>query len=71
MAFVSASNNFETGATQRASAAIRSVRQRMAQYRVYRETLSELDALSNRELADLGLGRSMIRRVALEAAYGQ
>lgn len=35
---------------------------------VYRRTLNELGALNNRELADLGLSRSGIRRVALEAA---
>ncbi|MEE3316193.1 MAG: DUF1127 domain-containing protein, partial [Pseudomonadota bacterium] len=31
----------------------------------------ELRALSGRELADLGINRSMIRRLALEAAYGE
>ena len=39
-------------------------------HRVYRETLAELQALSARELADLGLNASMLRSVALEAAYG-
>lgn len=39
------------------------------QYRVYKNTLSELQGLSNRELADLGLGRSMLRSVAYKAAY--
>lgn len=38
-------------------------------YRTYRKALNELRGLSNRELADLGLSRSMIKRVALEAAY--
>ena len=36
--------------------------------RVYRRTYAELSALTNRELADLGLHRSEVRRVALEAA---
>jgi uncharacterized protein YjiS (DUF1127 family) len=40
-------------------------------YRVYRETLGELQALSTRELADLGLNASALRSVALEAAYGK
>lgn len=40
-------------------------------WRVYRRTLNELAALSPRELADLGLHRSMLRRIALEAAYGK
>lgn len=49
-------------------AAFREGRRRRA---VYNQTLRELRALSNRELADLGLDRSMITRVALEAAYGK
>jgi uncharacterized protein YjiS (DUF1127 family) len=40
-------------------------------HRVYRETLTELQALSARELADLGLNASMLRSIALEAAYGK
>ena len=45
------------------------LRNRVARYRLYRRTVAELSALSGRELADLGLHRSMIRRVALQAAY--
>jgi len=41
---------------------------RVAKYRLYRSTYAELSALSNRELADQGLHRSELRRVALEAA---
>lgn len=36
--------------------------------RVFRQTMSELSALSTRELADLGLNRTVIRRVAWEEA---
>lgn len=36
--------------------------------KVYRTTVRELNALSTRELADLGIPRSMITRLALEAA---
>lgn len=39
-----------------------------ARRRVYRQTIAELSALSDRDLADLGLHRALIRRVALEAA---
>ena len=39
--------------------------------KVYTTTLRELNALTTRELADLGLTRSMLTRVALEAAYGK
>ncbi|WP_254693218.1 DUF1127 domain-containing protein [Sulfitobacter sp. SK011] len=32
----------------------------------YRETYSELSALSDRDLADIGIARSYIRRLAIE-----
>jgi len=35
---------------------------------MYRETFNGLSALSNRELADLGLYRGDLRRVAAEAS---
>ena len=38
---------------------------------VYRQTVRELEALSARDLADLGIHRSMIETVAHEAAYGK
>jgi len=38
---------------------------------IYNSTMRELNALTTRELSDLGLSRSMITRVALEAAYGK
>ncbi|NRA98639.1 MAG: DUF1127 domain-containing protein [Rhodobacteraceae bacterium] len=44
--------------------------ERWARYTVYRDTLRELQSLSDRDLADLGLHRSLIRRTAYEAAYG-
>jgi uncharacterized protein YjiS (DUF1127 family) len=36
---------------------------------LYKTTVSELQALSARELADLGINRSMINTVAREAVY--
>ena len=39
--------------------------------RIYRRTYAELNALSTRELSDLGISRSMISRLAQEAADGQ
>ena len=39
--------------------------------RVYVQTVAELEALSDRDLADLGLHRSMISAVAKDAAYGK
>ena len=46
------------------------VMQRVRDYRTFRKTVSELSDLSNADLVDLGLHRSEIRRVALEAVYG-
>ncbi|WP_188789123.1 DUF1127 domain-containing protein [Salipiger pallidus] len=44
-------------------------RERSARRRLYKDTLRELNSLSSRELSDLGLHRSMIRRIAYQAAY--
>lgn len=40
-----------------------------AKRRVYNETYAELAAMSDRSLGDLGISRSGIKRMALEAAY--
>ncbi|WP_017998557.1 DUF1127 domain-containing protein [Paracoccus sp. N5] len=49
---------------------VANVRDNMARRSVYRQTLRELNQLSNRDLADLGLNRGAIRGVAYEAAWG-
>jgi uncharacterized protein YjiS (DUF1127 family) len=41
---------------------------RLAHHRVYTTTLNELRTLNDRDLADLGLSRSMLRQVARDAA---
>ena len=46
------------------------LRQSFADYREYLATYNELNALSDRELADIGLSRLNIRDIAREAAYG-
>lgn len=46
-------------------------RESYAAWRLYRNTVNELSALSNRDLVDLGIGRGDIRAIAMEAAYGQ
>ncbi|AUC54830.1 MAG: DUF1127 domain-containing protein [Sagittula sp.] len=48
---------------------VETIRARRARRKVFNQTFRELSSLSNRELADLGLGRSEIRRVAYQAAY--
>jgi uncharacterized protein YjiS (DUF1127 family) len=39
--------------------------------RVYARTVAELNSLSDRELADLGISRLGISDIAREAAYGK
>ena len=46
------------------------LRQAFADHREYLATYEELNALSDRELADLGLSRLNVRDVAREAVYG-
>ncbi len=50
------------------SSAIEALKVRFIRHRMYRQTVNELSDLSTRELADLGLHRSMIKRVAQQAA---
>jgi uncharacterized protein YjiS (DUF1127 family) len=44
--------------------------QRRAQHRDYCSTVSELTALSSRELTDLGIHPADIREIARQAVYG-
>ncbi|WP_146587524.1 DUF1127 domain-containing protein [Puniceibacterium confluentis] len=70
MAYATNINTTSQGAVvSRFSALIHSLRTGFAKRKVYHNTLNELQTLSDRELADLGLARSMIRRIAYEAAY--
>ena len=46
------------------------IRKAVEDYRVYRQTLGELEQLNDRELRDLGLSRFAIRDVAYDSVYG-
>ncbi len=46
------------------------LKRRFADYRRYRQTLRELDSLSDRDLADLQLSRFSIKEVAWTSVYG-
>lgn len=46
------------------------LRRAVSNYRKFRKAYEELDALSDRELADIGVSRHDIREIAREAAYG-
>lgn len=70
MAFATDFHGVNVDITGRFMATLKSAKLRFANHRVYRKTVSELSALSARELNDLGISPSMIKRIALEAAYG-
>ena len=47
------------------------MRKAQAKRKVFRATYHELSSLTDRDLSDLGISRSNIKRLALEAAYGK
>lgn len=51
-------------------ASVEGVKVAVARRKLYLATLRELNELTDEELADLDISRSMIRRLAVEAAYG-
>lgn len=69
MASYSHSSSAAQGAFFQMPAFVDAVLEHISRRRLYRRTLNELGSLSNRQLADLGLNRSMLRRVAWQAAY--
>jgi len=50
-------------------AGIETIRENNAKRRTFKRTYDELSSLSNNDLADLGISRSMVRGIAFEAAY--
>ncbi len=71
MALAQNTQILDAGIAARISATFATLSDAWQRRRVYRQTLRELNALTSRELADLGMHRSMITRVALEAAFGK
>ncbi|MDV7270996.1 DUF1127 domain-containing protein [Thioclava sp. A2] len=47
------------------------IEEKRERYSVYRQTLAELDAMSDRDLSDIGIARVSIRDIARQAAYGK
>ncbi len=68
MAFAQDIRTFEAGLARRIVSTFKAVAARYAQYRLEARTYKALAALSDRELDDLGLNRSVLRSVAREAA---
>jgi uncharacterized protein YjiS (DUF1127 family) len=71
MAYVSSNRTTTLGLVDRLTEIRKDLADAWRAYRVYRQTLTELQALSMRELNDLGLNPSMLRSIAFEAAYGK
>lgn len=70
MAYASGIHGGAAGLSERIGDLAGALRDRWRRFRLFRETLRELNALSDRDLADLGIHRSQIGAVAHEAAYG-
>ncbi len=68
MAFASDTRTIALPLGNRFSAWVAQVQAARAKRKVYNITFNELSALSNAELADIGLNRSMIKSVARSAA---
>ncbi|MFT5868984.1 MAG: hypothetical protein ACI8TF_001094 [Paracoccaceae bacterium] len=70
MAYLSGARTGAVSITDRLGEIYSQASEAYSKWRVYRNTFNELRELGDREIADLGLARSSLRRVALEAAYG-
>ncbi|MGJ8623254.1 MAG: DUF1127 domain-containing protein [Yoonia sp.] len=59
-----------TSLTPRFDALLARLADARAKRKVYLRTLRELESLTRRELADIGITPSMVQDIAYEAAYG-
>ncbi|MGL4309461.1 MAG: DUF1127 domain-containing protein [Paracoccaceae bacterium] len=71
MAYANTTRGVELGLGDRIGGLVKTVAESIRRRRVYAQTLRELNALSSRELEDLGIHRSMIASIAAESAYGK
>lgn len=70
MAYVNSSRAVHVTLADRIAALFTVAREAGARRALYAQTLRELNALTDRELTDLGLARANIATIAREAAYG-
>lgn len=71
MAYVNTTRTAHKGFADRLAYVKDIVLTAIAQRRVYARTVAELNGLTDRELADLGISRLGITEIAREAAYGR
>lgn len=69
MAYVNTS--IQSSVLSRISAATSGMMAALRKRQVYLTTMRELNGLSDRDLSDLGIHRSMLNEIAREAAYGK
>ncbi|MBL9050409.1 MAG: DUF1127 domain-containing protein [Tabrizicola sp.] len=71
MAYVNTATAARKGLLDRVASLKDAVIAAIMQRRIYDRTVAELNALSDRELSDLGISRLGITEIAREAAYGK
>ena len=71
MAYVNTTSAARKGFADRLMMVRDTVLTAIAQRRTYLRTVAELNSLTDRELADLGISRLGIAEIAHEAAYGK
>jgi uncharacterized protein YjiS (DUF1127 family) len=71
MAYVNNSRAVSVGLADRIGAFVATLKLNAAKRRIYEKTVRELNALTDRELTDLGIARLSIEDVARVAAYGK
>ncbi len=71
MAYVNTTRSLNVSFADRLGNIAKSVKLALNRRRLFNQTVRELNALSDRDLADLGIHASMIKQIATEAAYGK
>ena len=71
MALINETFGARTGLSDRIFNGVSILKKSWADWRLYRQTLAELERLTERELDDLGIHRSEIYRIAYDGIYGK
>jgi uncharacterized protein YjiS (DUF1127 family) len=71
MALLNAALGGNHNLSDRVQAVVANLKESVRRRALYRRTMRELNALTAREMTDLGIHQAMISQVAREAAYGK